>query len=64
MMDYVSHNDMLLYLIAVYVLGKKGSQPLRFDPNHMFIDLMDKKSYLDGFLLNLSLTMHNGWILW
>ena len=64
MMDYVSHNDMLLYQITVYVLGKKGSQPLRSDPNHMYIDLMDKKSDLDGFLLNPSLTMHNGWILW
>ena len=41
MIDYVRHKDMLLYLIAVYVLGKKGSQPLRFDPNHMFIDLRD-----------------------
>ena len=64
MMDYVSHNDVLLYLIAVYVLGKTGSQPLRSDPNHMFIDLRDKKSYLDRFLFNLSLTMHNGRILW
>ena len=45
-------------------MGKKGSQPLRSDPNHMFIDLKDKKSYLDGILLNLSLTMHNGCILW
>ena len=45
MMDYVSHNDMLLYLITVYVLGKKGTQPLRSDPNHIFIDLRDKKSY-------------------